>query len=73
MGTGNINGNSIKWVKLRQWCRLTGDTHHAVHARRKKGIWLEGVHCQVRRHVLWINTEEVERWIERDPGRSPAE
>jgi hypothetical protein len=63
----------IKWIKLRRWCDLTGDTHHAVHARRKKGVWLEGVHCQVRNHVLWINTEAVEQWIEQDLKNSHVE
>ncbi|NHO86604.1 excisionase [Pseudoteredinibacter isoporae] len=54
----------MKWVKIKQWCELSGDTNHAVHARRKKGIWLDGVHCQVRGRVLWINIEEVEQWVE---------
>ncbi|MEW8544124.1 MAG: hypothetical protein AB2693_11375 [Candidatus Thiodiazotropha sp.] len=35
-----------------------------MHARRKKGIWLDGIHCQVRNNNLWINTEAVEKWVE---------
>ena len=54
----------MKWVKLPRYCELTGDTPNAVHARRKKGTWLDGVHCQVRSNTLWINTEAVERWVE---------
>jgi len=54
----------MKWVKLLRYCEITGDTPNAVHARRKKGTWLDGVHCQVRNNSLWINTEAVERWVE---------
>ena len=52
----------MKWVKLPKYCELSGA--NAVHARRKKGLWLDGVHCQVRNHTLWINVEAVEKWVE---------
>lgn len=55
---------TMKWVKLQKYCNLSGDTANAVHARRKKGIWLDGVHCQVRNKNLWINLEAVEKWVE---------
>ncbi len=55
---------TMKWVKLQKYCNISGDTANAVHARRKKGIWLDGVHCQVRNNNLWINTEAVEKWVE---------
>ena len=54
----------MKWVKLQKYCILSGDTANAVHARRKKGVWLDGIHCQVRNNNLWINTEAVEKWVE---------
>ena len=54
----------MKWVKLQKYCNLSGDTPNAVHARRKKGVWLDGIHCQVRSNNLWINTEAVEKWVE---------
>jgi len=43
---------------------MNGLQFAAVHARRKKGILLDGIHCQVRNNNLWINTEAVEQWIE---------
>jgi len=55
---------TMKWVKLQKYCIISGDTANAVHARRKKGIWLDGIHCQVRNNNLWINTEAVEKWVE---------
>ncbi|MFV8593875.1 excisionase family protein [Ralstonia pseudosolanacearum] len=55
----------MKWVKLKKYCELSGDTSAAVHAKRKKGSWLDGVHCKVAADGnLWINTEAVEKWVE---------
>jgi hypothetical protein len=51
-------------VKLRKYCELTGDTPMAVHNRRRRGHWIDGVHCRVlsgRR--LWINPAEVNLWF----------
>ena len=54
-----------KWVRLNRYCELTGDTSAAVHARRKKGVWLDGKHTTLAPDgKLWVNTEETERWVE---------
>lgn len=62
----------MKWVKITKYCELSGDSRDAVHARRRKGQWLDGVHCQVRKNNLWINTEAVEQWVEHDLKKLPA-
>lgn len=55
----------IKWVKLKKYCQESGDTSHAVHAKRKKGIWIDGRHCIVAGDGnLWIHLKEVEKWVE---------
>ncbi len=57
----------MKWIRLKKYCELTGDTPRAVHARRHKGQWMEG--CQSRIGPdgnLWINLLEVEKWVEAD-------
>ncbi len=55
----------MKWVKLKKYCELTGDTPDAVHAKRRKGQFVDGVHCRIADDGnLWINTEAVERWVE---------
>ena len=55
----------MKWVKLKRYCEVSGDTQSAVHAKRKKGIWIDGQHCVVAEDGnLWIDLEEVERWVE---------
>lgn len=60
---GTVRGP--KWVKLKRYCELYGDTKDAVNAKRKKGIWRDGVHCRIAGdHRLWVNLEEVERWVE---------
>jgi len=62
MSTEDIN---MKWVKLKKYCELSGDTPHAVHARRRKGIWLDEIQCRLAPDgKLWINLVEVEKWVE---------
>ena len=51
-------------VTLKRYCEITGDTPHAVHNRRRRGIWVDGVHCQVKaRRRLWINVVVVNEWL----------
>lgn len=55
----------MKWVKLKKYCLDSGDTANAVHAKRKKGVWLDGIQCKMGPDGnLWINLIEVERWVE---------
>ncbi len=55
----------MRWVKLKKYCNISGDTANAVHAKRKKGVWLDGIQCKLGPDGnLWVNTEEVERWVE---------
>lgn len=55
---------SIQYVLLRRYCQLTGDTPQAVYDRRRRGQWIDGLHCRVvgaRR--LWINLPAVQEWV----------
>ncbi len=55
----------IKWVKMKKYCQETGDTSNAVHAKRKKGVWLDGIQCKIGPDGnIWVNLIEVERWVE---------
>ena len=55
----------VKWVKLKKYCHESGDTANAVHAKRKKGIWLDGIQCKIGPDGnVWVNLIEVERWVE---------
>jgi len=55
----------MKWVKLKKYCIDSGDTANAVHAKRKKGVWLDGIQCKIGPDGnIWINLIEVERWVE---------
>lgn len=60
----------IQYVLLRRYCQLTGDTPQAVYDRRRRGQWIDGLHCRVvgaRR--LWINLPAVQAWV-RDGGQA---
>lgn len=55
----------MNWVKLKKYCEISGDTSNAVHAKRKRGMWLDGVQCKMGPDGnIWINLVEVERWVE---------
>lgn len=57
--------SGYKWVRLAKHCAETGDTPGAVHARRRKRVWQDGVHCRVGPDGnLYINPEEYNRWVE---------
>ncbi|TAK98584.1 MAG: excisionase [Aquabacterium sp.] len=55
----------MRWITLAWYCTLTGDTPDAVHARRRKKQWIDGVHCQVDPNGnLRINPKEYNKWVE---------
>lgn len=55
----------LKWVKLKHYCALSGDSVDAVHARRRRGQWLNDVQCRIAPDGnLWVNLSEVEQWVE---------
>lgn len=54
-----------RWVRLAKHCEATGDTSAAVHARRRKLIWKDGVHCRVADDGnLYVNPEAYNKWVE---------
>lgn len=61
------------WVRLERYCELKGDTPDAVHARRRKRQWTEGVQSIVGRDgKVWVCIEEVNRWIQGLPPSGGA-
>ena len=55
----------LHWVRLAKYCELSGDSSDAVHARRRKRQWTDGLHCRVGPDGnLWVNPEEVNKWVE---------
>lgn len=64
---------AIKWIRLAKYCELTGDTSDAVHARRRKRQWSDGVQCRIGPDGnLWIDPQEVTRWVEGLPLQSAS-
>jgi len=55
----------MKWVKLRKYCELSGDTKDAVNAKRRNGLWAEGVQWRkAPDNKIWINLEAIDKWVE---------
>jgi hypothetical protein len=66
------NEANYRWVKLTKHCAATGDTPDAVHARRRKRVWKDGVQCRLGPDGnLYVNPEEYNKWIE-SQAPSPA-
>ena len=70
----NISNNltikpAKRWVKLAHYCKELGDTKDAVHARRKKGIWLDGEQtCKGPNGKIYVCPEAVCQWVESGAG-----
>ncbi len=53
----------MSWVKLKKYCELSGETPDAVHSKRRKGMWADGVQCRIAGDGnLWVNLDEVDKW-----------
>ena len=61
----SANEPMYRWIKLSKHCEQTGDTSDAVHARRRKHVWTEGVQCRIGPDGnLYINPQEYNKWVE---------
>lgn len=55
-----------RWVLLSEHCRRTGETSQMVHTRRKRGIWMDGIHTLLAsKRRLYVNVEEFNKWVEK--------
>lgn len=67
----SANDTTYRWVKLSKHCDATGDTPDAVHARRKKRVWTDGVQCRLGPDGnLYVNPQEYNAWVESQPQPS---
>ncbi|MFN8770918.1 MAG: hypothetical protein ACK5Z5_04660 [Neisseriaceae bacterium] len=53
-----------RWVKLKQFCNLTGITEMAVRKKRHEGKWSEQIVKTAKDGMLYVNIEEYYKWIE---------
>lgn len=61
----SVYRSPLNWIRLAKYCELSGDSSDAVHARRRKRQWTDGLHCRVGPDGnLWVNPEEVNKWVE---------
>ena len=61
----------LRWVTLHKYCELSGETQQAVYAKRKKSMWLEGVHSTLGPDgKVWVNIKEVEKWVQQSLKQS---
>ena len=71
MNSDSLYNSPLRWMRLAIYCQLSGDSADAVHARRRKRQWVDGLHCRVGPDGnLWVNPEEVNKWVESEPSAS---
>ena len=55
----------MRWVVIKVLARESGLTEDAIRAKKKNGVWLEGVHWRKAPDGrIWFNREAIERWVE---------
>lgn len=55
----------MKWVLINRLIDLIGYTRDAIYAKKKNGVWLEGIHWRKGPDGhLFFNLEAIQRWIE---------
>lgn len=55
----------MKWVVIKVLAHQSGLTEDAIRAKKKKGVWVEGVHWRkAPDNRIWFNTEAIEKWVE---------
>lgn len=62
----SVRVTPYRWVLLSEHCRRTGETSQMVHTRRKRGIWMDGIHTLLAsKRRLYVNVEEFNKWVEK--------
>lgn len=52
------------WVKLRKYCEVSGETPSGVHAKRRAGHFIDGVHTKVADDGnLYVHIGAVQKWV----------
>ena len=61
----------LRWVRLKRYCELSGETPDAVDGRLRAAVWLKDVHARRPEgsKELWVNLDAVNDWAE---GKKPA-
>jgi len=55
----------MKWVTLKKYCDMSGETEMTVKKRRQKGVWADGKQCKIGPNgKIWVNPQEVDKWVE---------
>lgn len=56
----------VKWLKVKKYEELTGDSASAVKQRRYKGIWCDGCESKLKNGSIWINLYAIDKWLNLD-------
>lgn len=54
----------VKWVLLKKYCELTGDTRNGFNHKVQTGNYVMGKHFKKVENRIWVNLEQTQKWIE---------
>lgn len=50
-------------IKLKEWCKLTGETEQAVYQRISAGKWLLNVQYIKVEGKIWVEYKQAQKWL----------
>lgn len=53
-----------RFVRIKLAAAITGLTEKAIRRKIERGVWLEGKHWRRADGGIYIDTREVEKWVE---------
>ncbi|MDP4076195.1 excisionase [Acidovorax sp. A1169] len=53
-----------RFVTIRLYAAISGLTEKAIRRKIERGVWLEGRHWRKSDGSIFIDTKEVEKWVE---------
>lgn len=54
----------MNWVTVKRLSQLSGYSEEAIRQKKKKGIWVEGVHWKkAPDNRIVFNTNSIDRWL----------
>lgn len=51
----------MKWVLLKKYCELSGETRHSFNGKVRANIYVMGKHFKKVDNRIWVNTQAMDK------------
>lgn len=55
---------TLRFVTIKLAATVSGHTEKAIRRKIERGVWLEGKHWRRKDGVIYIDTKEIDKWVE---------